>query len=152
MRSALFGLIALFAGCSSDPPAASDAPPDAGWQPANGAIIEPIDTLPHVTLLEMGRERVVVNITNIGSESLEYEAMSDSICTFREIQERGNWIVDTYDWCGMGVETATLEPGQTIKVLLKFRPTRKRERLLASFRQFGTEKQSYVILACEPTN
>ena len=152
MRCILLGLIALLAGCSNYPPAVGDAPPDVGWQPANGAIIEPIDTLPFVTILEMDHERVVVNITNIGNESLEYGALNgDSICTFREIEEHGKWMVDTYDWCGMGIEAATLEPGQMIKVLVKFRPTGKRERLLGSFRQSGTDKQSYVILAFEPS-
>ena len=152
MRCILLGLIALLAGCSNYPPAVGDAPPDVGWQPANGAIIEPIDTLPFVTILEMDHERVVVNITNIGNESLEYGALNgDSICTFREIEEHGKWMVDTYDWCGMGVESRQLEPGQSITVLLKFDLPLKRERILGAFSQKGTEKHSYVVLVCEPS-
>jgi hypothetical protein len=153
MRPTLLALIALLTGCSNYPAASVDAPPDVGWQPGNGAIIEPIDTLPVVDVLKMDREIALVEITNKGHDSLEYGARNDdSICTFREIEEYGKWIVDTYDWCGMGIESAILEPGHKIKVTVLFRPNVKRERLLASFRQLGTDKQSYVILAVEPAN
>ena len=143
MRFTLFGMIALLTGCSMYPPAADDAPIDDGWQPANGAIVEPIDTEPKVTIIGRSGSDVTIQITNIGTESLEYGSRDDdSITRFREVEKNGKWTFDTYDWCGMGVESRQLEPGQSITVLLKFDLPLKRERILGAFSQKGTEKHS----------
>ena len=125
------------------PPATGDAPIDEGWQPANGAIVPPIDTAPSVSILEWNANDVVVEITNQGTASLEYGAKNESsISMFREIERKGKWIFDAMDCCGMGVERRVLEPGQSIKVLLKFELPGKRERLLGSFTQFDTLSKS----------
>jgi len=151
MRITLFGMIALLTGCSMYPPAADDALIDEGWQPANGSIIEPIDTEPKVTIIGRSGSDVTIQIKNIGTESLEYGARDDdSITRFAEVEKSGKWTLDTFDWCGMGVESRELEPGQSITVLLKFELPLKRERILGSFSQKGTEKHFYVVLVCEP--
>ena len=151
MRIALFGMIAFVAGCSNFPPASGDAPIDEGWQPANGAIIPPIDTAPNVSILERNGSDVVVQITNLGTSSLEYgEKNETSILRCREIERNGKWLFDTCDTCGMGIISRELLPGQSIKVLLRFELPEKRERLLGSFYQTGTDKHSYVVLAFEP--
>lgn len=153
MRFLLLGLIVQFAGCSHYPPAAGDSPPDEGWQPASGAIIEEIDTLPSVTVVQRNDRGVVVVIKNIGLVPIEYGARNggDSITMYREIEQQGKWTVDTYEWCGMGCELRILEPGQSKKVSLEFTLPHKRERLLGSFTQSGTDKQSLVVLAFEPS-
>ena len=150
MRITLLGLIALIAGCYKYPPASDNAPIDEGWQPANGAIIEPIDAAPTVTILERRSSSITIEISNIGTEALEYGSRNDnSISMFREIETNGKWTFDAFDWCGMGIERRVLQPGQSIKVDLKFDLPLKRERLLGSFSQQDTEKHSYVVLACE---
>ena len=152
MRFTPLGLIALLAGCSMCTPAAEDAPIDDGWQPANGAVIEPIDSAPEVTIIERTGSNVTIRITNTGTESLEYGARNDdSLMRFREVEKNGKWTFDTYDWCGMGIESRELQPGESITVLLKFDLPLKRERLLGFFSQQGTEKHSYIVLACKPS-
>lgn len=151
MRGALVGMITFLAGCSNYPPAAGDAPIDEGWQPANGAIVPPIDTAPRVSILERDATKFVVEITNLGTASLDYGARNaSSISLCREVERNGKWMFDAMEWCGMGEDRLTIQPGQSIKVLLSFELPGKRERLLGSFTQTGTEKNSLVVLVFEP--
>ena len=76
-------------------------------------------------------EMPIVRVTNKTNEKIKYQGYSkDSPQLFYEEFKDGKWTDTNWMWCGTGMETYTLSPGQNIELQIK------RWRALGDFRTY----------------
>ncbi|HTN04633.1 MAG TPA: hypothetical protein VL132_22275 [Planctomycetaceae bacterium] len=164
----LLVVLSMVGGCGkpSVPPSAVSAqlqpasPPDqeivsflkgnimAGWKDLPDSA--PLENVPQIVATEQTGEKLTVTIRNTGKTTLTYAGSSPTeIQLYDELFEDGVWKQMGYQWCGTGMENYSLRPGQSVDLHVKFWSRDYRDRMLAYFREQGTERAGLVVLATE---
>ncbi len=88
-------------------------------------------------------------MANEGTTTLEYYSAGRShIQLFQEFEDLGEWTPTNWDWCETGKDEFELAPGEQVGLAVDFWDPR-RERMLATFTEEGTNRSGMVVLAAE---
>ena len=91
-----------------------------------------------------------VELTNAGDENLIYLGSNESnFQEWIEVDEKGIWVPETWDWCGFGKEEQNVRPGETVRFTVRLDHSPKRERILVCLTGELTNQRELVELACE---
>ena len=94
---------------------------------------------------------VWLTASNEGDTTLVYSGIGPiGIQLFQEQEVSGSWKFGSWDWCGTGTQSYTIEPGQVVQLMVLFWDNDKRERMLGAFAEKGTGRSGLVVLAVEP--
>lgn len=92
-------------------------------------------------------EMPIVRVTNKTNEKIKYQGYSkDSPQLFYEEFKDGKWIDTNWMWCGTGMETHTLSPGQNIELQIKRWPSLGHVRAYTLFDSLDDKRCSLVLL------
>ena len=107
---------------------------------------EPLENLPVIaSLKKLEGYQIEVCLMNVGSSALHYSGYGPQAPQmFIESFEDGEW--KDGDWCGTGLETYTLPPGESITLQLAFRMDWQGQRLLTIFSDENGDQSSLVVM------
>lgn len=126
-------------------------PPDEEWVCSIFDGFPPLNNVPEILSRRTVGKNSYVTIKNVGSTTLRYTSVGPHrIQLFQEVDVSGRWGLAGWDWCGMGKETFSLEPDQTVELRVRFWDAEKRERMLGHFTEDDTMQGGMVVLATEP--
>lgn len=135
-----------------------EQPPDPAWRREyyfEG--IPPLKNHPHIMSRKQVQDEVHVTVKNRGKTTLEYYArgaediaLPEGIVPYTEVFRRGLWRKSGRDWCCLGRTKFSILPGQSIKLEVDFVDDERGERVLANFREAGTNRSGLIVLATEP--
>lgn len=151
-------LVACVVGCtsrcsesSSTPVVAETVPPSVErWRETlfrDGD--EPLANVPVITCKERRGADLFVRLKNVGTTTLVYSGYSRSdFQQFRESFDEGEWQTRGWDWCGTGMGSYRVSPGSSVLLRIeRFDEIPGHTRVMASFREEGTNRQSLVVVA-----
>lgn len=155
-RSVLMNILALFAlvaivitGCDKSPEAPTGARASDEWEQMLGFPSE-LAVKPRIVEVSRKAKTRTVELTNTGDEPLIYLGVDENnFQEWIEIDEKGMWLPETWDWCGFGKEEQNLQPGKTVRFTMRLDHSPKRERILICLTGQRTKQSELVELACE---
>jgi hypothetical protein len=142
-------LFALVTGCAPSNPAAPASPASNEWDRVLGWP-KPFDMAPTVEQVSQTNNRVIVRITNNSQEPLSYQGTErDQPQEFIEVDKRGVWILESWNWCGFGMSEYLLDPGQSQELTVDLGQSPQRERVLICLTGVQSNQCQLIPIAAE---
>ena len=136
-------------GCAPSNPAAPSSPACNEWDRMLGWP-KPFDTAPTVEQVSQTENRVIVRITNNSLEPLSYQGTErDQPQEFIEVDERGVWILESWNWCGFGMSEHLIDPGQSQELAVDLGQVPQRERVLICLTGVQSNQCQLIPIAAE---
>ncbi len=120
----------------------------AGWKDLPDSV--PLENNPQIVATVQSGDELTVTVRNSGKTTLTYTGYSPTeIQLYDELFEDGVWKQMGCQWCGTGMQNYQLRPGESVDLQVKFWSRDYHDRMLAYFREQGTERAGLVVLATE---
>jgi hypothetical protein len=126
---------------------AAALPMKAQWRSMIGDISEkPLASAPIITT-KKSDSYISVFIKNSSTSNLDYTgATADYTMLFLENLKEGKWIDDSWDWCGTGKKTFSIEPEKTAEFKIPIEQVTKGRRFYTIFSSKHENAASLVLL------
>ncbi len=143
---------------TADQPTTSSKKPFAGaygipsnaWDERQSSEDPPLINIPWISKPAVHKQthRLAVKVANLGDTTLSYPGYSSyTPQAFQEIFDGETWQAGNWDWCGTGLSTYQLEPGQSVWMLIHQPGGESSTRVSTWFSESNSERRSAIVLA-----